>query len=105
METCSSLAICLLKMDGEWKARRRRMHNYQLSDDRPLCLENPRPEGAEFTLPENVPSRFEAEPRHLLFGNLVKCPYSALHKDIAIGSVMAMGFATKPLNVRFFTVV
>jgi hypothetical protein len=22
------------------------MHKYQLSDDRPLCLENPRPEGA-----------------------------------------------------------
>jgi len=28
----------------------------------PLCLENPRPEGAEFTLAENVCSPFHAEP-------------------------------------------
>ncbi len=34
------------------------------SDDRPPCLENPRPEGAEPTLTENVPSPFHAEPRH-----------------------------------------
>ena len=33
------------------------------SDDRPLCLENPRPEGAESTLTENAPSPFHAEPR------------------------------------------
>ena len=33
------------------------------SDDRPLCLENPRPEGAESTLTENVASPFHAEPR------------------------------------------
>jgi hypothetical protein len=31
----------------------------------PPCLENPRPEGAEPTLTENVPSPFHAEPRHL----------------------------------------
>jgi hypothetical protein len=42
------------------------MHKYQLSDDRPLCLENLRPEGAEFTLAENVTSPFQAEPRHNL---------------------------------------
>ena len=35
----------------------------QSSDDRPLCLENPRPEGAESTLTENVASPFHAEPR------------------------------------------
>src|SRR6266581_1925990 len=29
-----------------------------------LCLENPRPEGAESTLTENVASPFHAEPRH-----------------------------------------
>jgi hypothetical protein len=33
------------------------------SDDRPPCLENPRPEGAESTLTENAPSPFQAEPR------------------------------------------
>src|ERR1700688_268429 len=33
------------------------------SDDRPPCLENPRPERAESTLAENVASPFHAEPR------------------------------------------
>jgi hypothetical protein len=33
------------------------------SDDRPPCLENPRPEGAESTLTENAASPFHAEPR------------------------------------------
>ena len=32
------------------------------SDDRPPCLENPRPEGAESTLTENAGSPFQAEP-------------------------------------------
>jgi hypothetical protein len=36
------------------------------SDDRPPCLENPRPEGAELTLTENAPSPFHAEPKHIL---------------------------------------
>ena len=35
------------------------------SDDRPPCLENPRPEGAESTLTENAPSPFHAEPKHI----------------------------------------
>jgi hypothetical protein len=35
------------------------------SDDRPPCLENPRPEGAESTLTENAPSPFHAEPRQV----------------------------------------
>src|SRR6266851_8976627 len=34
------------------------------SDDRPPCLENPRPEGAESTLTENAASPFHAEPKH-----------------------------------------
>ena len=34
------------------------------SDDRPPCLENPSPKGAEPTLTENVASPFQAEPRH-----------------------------------------
>ena len=37
----------------------------QSSDDRPPCLENPRPEGAESTLTENAASPFHAEPKHL----------------------------------------
>jgi hypothetical protein len=36
----------------------------QPSDDRPPCLENPRPEGAESTLTGNAPSPFHAEPKH-----------------------------------------
>src|SRR5882724_10733242 len=35
----------------------------QPSDDRPPCLENPRPEGAESTLTENAASPFHAEPK------------------------------------------
>jgi hypothetical protein len=34
----------------------------QSSDDRPPCLENPRPEGAESTLTETAASPFHAEP-------------------------------------------
>ena len=45
-----SLALCT-----EWKSS---------SDDRPPCLENPRPEGAESTLTENAATPFHAEPRH-----------------------------------------
>jgi hypothetical protein len=40
------------------------------SDDRPPCLENPRPEGAESTLTENGASPFHAEPRHFQFAEL-----------------------------------
>ncbi len=36
----------------------------QASDDSSLCLENPRPEGAESSLTENVTSPFQAEPTH-----------------------------------------
>jgi hypothetical protein len=36
----------------------------QASDDRPSCLENPRPEGVESSLTENVTSPFQAEPTH-----------------------------------------
>jgi len=31
---------------------------------RPLCLENPRPEGAEYLLAESAPAPFHAEPGH-----------------------------------------
>ena len=39
-----------------------RTNRKQSSDDRPACLENPRPAGAESTLTENVASPFHAEP-------------------------------------------
>jgi hypothetical protein len=35
------------------------------SDDSLSCLENPRPEGAESSLTDNVTSPFPAEPKHL----------------------------------------
>jgi hypothetical protein len=41
-----------------------RTNRKQSSDDRPACLENPRPAGAESTLTENVASPFHAEPGH-----------------------------------------
>jgi hypothetical protein len=44
----------------------------QSSDDRPPCLENPRPEGAESTLTENAASPFHAEPRHYSKGDYVR---------------------------------
>lgn len=44
----------------------------QASDDRSSCLENPRPEGAESSLTENVTSPFQAEPAHFFgYGNFV----------------------------------
>src|SRR5258705_13531807 len=44
------LALCIARQES--------------SDDRPPCLENPRPEGAESTLTENALSPFHAEPKH-----------------------------------------
>ncbi|SRR6266404_9053100 len=43
------LALCIARQES--------------SDDRPPCLENPRPEGAESTLTENALSPFHAEPK------------------------------------------
>jgi hypothetical protein len=37
----------------------------QASDDRSSCLENPRPEGAESSLTENVTCPFQAEPAQI----------------------------------------
>jgi hypothetical protein len=37
----------------------------QASDDRSSCLENPRPDGAESSLTENVTSPLQAEPAQL----------------------------------------
>ena len=43
------------------------------SDDRPPCLENPRPAGAESTLTENAASPFQAEPRQNQDGDEQGC--------------------------------
>ncbi len=51
----SSAGAYPLALSFEWK---------RSSDDRPPCLENPRPEGAESTLTENALSPFHAEPKH-----------------------------------------
>jgi hypothetical protein len=40
-------------------------HQIQASGDRLPCLENPRPNGAESSLTENVTSPFQAEPAQL----------------------------------------
>src|SRR5438105_10912677 len=58
----------------------------QSSDDRSSCLENPRPEGAESSLTENVTSPFQAEPAHLdranprsaAFETVCSCPSGRL---------------------------
>jgi len=44
------------------------------SDDRLPCLKNPRPEGAESSLTENVTSPFQAEPAHLQLRSLYPAP-------------------------------
>ena len=51
------------------------------SDDRPPCLENPRPEGAELTLTENAPSPFHAEPKQGLFPARSRIPRSIIRVD------------------------
>jgi hypothetical protein len=47
------------------------------SDDRPGCLENPRPKGAESILTENAASPFQAEPRHFLVHRKIGAPKSS----------------------------
>src|SRR4029077_3127834 len=48
----------------------------QASDDRSICLENPRPEGAESSLTENVTSPFQAEPAHLVLVGFTRSLYA-----------------------------
>src|SRR6266853_2120563 len=54
------------------------------SDDRPSCLENPRPEGAESTLTENAASPFHAEPRHFRHVSVMKSTIGQLQKTSSI---------------------
>jgi len=59
----SSAVTYPLALSTEWK---------RSSDDRPPCLENPRPEGAESTLTENALSPFHAEPKQDKVTDVVK---------------------------------
>ena len=52
----------------------------QASDDRSLCLENPRPEGAESSLTENVTSPFQAEPGQM--SRTMTCGFSLVASSI-----------------------
>ena len=81
-----SLALCT-----EWKPS---------SDDRPRCLENPRPEGAESTLTENACSPFHAEPRHYQkIGG-----FWLLSREEAISAVRIFGKETLTVDYRNYTV-
>src|SRR5205807_7172501 len=54
----------------------------QSSDDRSSCLENPRPEGAESSLTENVTSPFQAEPAHHEMGHFSGLDHSQINLDL-----------------------
>jgi hypothetical protein len=72
------------------------------SDDRPPCLENPRPEGAESTLTENAPSPFHAEPRHArntMCGDPSKSPLRRQHTSLQ--QVHRTAFGSSRLRIRF----
>ncbi len=56
----------------------------QASDDRSSCLENPRPEGAESSLTENVASPFQAEPAHFLPAFACHLPRPTLVADRSV---------------------
>src|ERR1700686_1679821 len=61
---------------------------------RPLCLENPRPEGAEYSLTESDPSPFHAEPEQ---------PYLTRDFGLAVRRIMGRVYATcthRPLSGR-----
>jgi len=59
------------------------------SDDRPPCLENPRPEGAESTLTENATSPFHAEPKQKQIDFLSGC-FNALSEIASFRLAMAL---------------
>src|SRR6266849_1526403 len=58
------------------------------SDDRPSCLENPRPEGAESTLTENAASPFHAEPRQPEYTLILLIAATELRQSEALGSAL-----------------
>ena len=62
MQPCRGIAWWAHRADAAGAEVAFRALPKHTSDDRPLCLENPRPKGAEYSLTENVPSPFHAEP-------------------------------------------
>jgi hypothetical protein len=75
------------------------------SDDRPPCLENPRPEGAECTLTENAASPFHAEPKHIRQPHRhrhldVKRPNRQLASSLLIFAIMSWERPSRPLFVE-----
>jgi hypothetical protein len=69
------------------------------SDDRPPCLENPRPEGAESTLTENGASPFHAEPRQTDAIETTLCALQALKNCLKSNTKTADGL---PELVKLF---
>jgi hypothetical protein len=64
-----------------------RTNRKQSSDDRPPCLENPRPAGAESTLTENVTSPFHAEPGQVLVSMPCQVYSACGGADVVIQSI------------------
>jgi hypothetical protein len=62
----------------------------QASDDRSSCLENPRPEGAESSLTENVTSPFQAEPAQLNQQALLGVPTRDFARCFASGNFVCL---------------
>jgi multidrug transporter EmrE-like cation transporter len=78
------------------------------SDDRPPCLENPRPEGAELTLTENAPPPFHAEPKHFrprailrLIASLARNPYVGIGVLAMAVSFFALMALLSTTNLSF----
>jgi hypothetical protein len=64
------------------------------SDDRPPCLENPRPGGAELTLTENAPPPFQAEPKQ-----------PRLPSDVPSRRTRWDSYISLPVSTGFFVLV
>ena len=70
------------------------------SDDRPPCLENPRPEGAESTLTENVASPFHAEPTQMIHLRRLSMILNATASDAAVLAYTSIGTMGKTRSTR-----
>ena len=66
------------------------------SDDRPSCLENPRPAGAESTLTENASSPFHAEPRQLLLSDAEKATLAEIAQRLGRKALEELSAVAKP---------
>src|ERR1035437_9509074 len=73
----------------------------QASDDRPSCLENPRPERAESSLTENATSPFQAEPAQSQIPLKREDEHSATrlrHREVVFGSRQRKNSRQLPRN-------